>query len=286
MRLFVTSKRLLFGLVIALLFLGLYDRYRAYERVLRRERNNFSIESIAHTEKNTLTQPLRMNVEEANEVLKQPFYYLAKGKQCVAFASQDGRYVLKFLKQSQSRKERKIERAKRLEKSFEIAITKAADECGILFAHMSSTKGIHPNVTLLDSRGHLVSVPLNDVQFVIQEKVQFIKPRLISFMYEGKEAEAKQTIDALFQVLVALGKKGIEDNDGALIRNNNVGFLENHAIILDPGKFVLFKKALTAQEFEHSLRRLQPLENWLEKHYPTLAHHFEEARTHALISFD
>jgi len=286
MRLYVTSKRLLFGLVIALLIFGLYDRYEAYARVLRRERNNFSIESIAPIEKGIAAEPLKLNVQQANDILKQPFLYLAKGKQCVAFQSQDGRYVLKFLKKPKMHKEKSADRLVRLEKSFEIATTRAPQECGILFAHLNAQPELHPAVTLLDKRGNLLSVPLNDVQFIIQEKVQFLKPRLIQLMYEGKEAEAKQTIDALFQVLVALGKKGIEDQDGALIRNNNVGFLENRAIILDPGKFVLFKKPLTAQEFEYSLRRVQPLSKWLRKHYPTLSQHFEDQRELALLAFD
>jgi hypothetical protein len=186
--------------------------------------------------------------------------------------------VLKFLKQPRLGSKKKELRFAKLEESFRIATSICPSECGILFQHLQASKKKPPRVTLLDKRGKLVEIPLYKVQFILQKKAELLKPTLIRLMHEGRIEEAKKRLDSLLNVLLTLAKKGIQDEDGALIRNNNIGFLNDRAIILDPGKFKQFKQPLSRKEFIYNLRRLRPLAKWLRKHYPELSAHFEEER--------
>src|SRR6185295_681797 len=178
------------------------------------------------------------NVDEVLPILTQPFFFLGKGKQSFSFESADGQYVLKFLKKKElkakdtvtilpdffltekwkaKKAKLKQKREKRLIDSFVIAAGKAPQECGFVFYHFGKTTDILPCVTLLDKRGKVAYVELDNVMFAVQKKALFLKPILMGLMAEGKFEQAKERLHEMMQLLVTIAKKGIVDDDGALI---------------------------------------------------------------------
>ena len=287
-------------LVIVVSILAAVKAYDAFTKVSKRSKRGFSIEKIAPHKESLLVAPSISHEQLAavNAILQQPFFFLDHGKQCFAFESDDEKWVLKFFKHGNHLSEidaahlgkgEKIqesqEKYERLLKSFELAVTALPDETGIVFYHFAKTEDLHPESMLLDRRGKVVHVPMDEVHFVLQRRAKCVKPVLIRLMHEGKTAEAKKRIDQIFALLITMSRKGIQDRDGALIRNDNIGFLEDRAIFIDTGKFSLSKKQLTRADVEHDMRRVRPLANWLQKNYPDLSLHFEDAQQHALEQF-
>ncbi len=271
-------------LILPALF-GVFRIYKATERAIWHEKG-FSLEKIicddAHRSRgNFVLSP------EVVACLRQPFFYLARGKQCYAFESSDGQYVLKFFQQQHFRAKNthdtqevayKKQRLQNLIQSCRLAAG-LPEETGVFYVYMGEASmegsGLSlPQLTLLDMRGQLFTVPLEKTQFVLQYKVEPLKQTLIRLMHDHKEAEAKKRIEQIFTLLVTCRKKGIEDRDEALIRNNNIGFVENRAVYIDTGQFAKVDTPMTKADFDQEIKRLRPLEKWLEEHYPVLAEHF------------
>lgn len=250
--------------------------------------------------------PTPEQIERARSVLQQPFYYLAHGFQCFAFVSQDGRYVLKFIRHQRLRplfpvewipdisflkqfKESKIQQGKKradyLFRSLKVSFVDVAYETGLLMVHLNKTKNHYPQVTLVDKAGTEHVIAIDNFEFVLQEKAVHIKPLLANLMQEQKLDEAQRRIDQIFSLLATCAKKGIADNDSQLIRKNNLGFLQDRAIYIDTGKLTRKESIKTRSRFEEDLERLTPLHDWLMAEYPELATYFEEQKMRTLRGF-
>lgn len=242
----------------------------------------------------------------ANRALNQPYYYLGHGFQCYAFASQDGKYVLKFIREQRlqppllfhllpnfwffkSIKEEKEafgrKRADYLFRSLKVAFEDVPSETGLLFVHLNKTKGVHPVVTIYDKANGRHEVALDEHEFVLQKRALAIKPTLEGLVEEGKIQEAKGRIDQIFSLLYTCAKKGIADNDNQLIRKNNLGFLPQCAIYIDTGKITRKESMKTKARFAQDLQRLKPLHEWLQNLSPELADHFLETQETTLTNF-
>ena len=109
--------------------------------------------------------------EHAKHILNQTFYYLGRGRQCFAFASSDGKYVLKFprtdiystplwakvLPLKKYRKELESahkEREEFIRESFRISFEYLKEDTGLIAVHLGQTE---PSKALhhagLNSRG-------------------------------------------------------------------------------------------------------------------------------------
>ncbi|MDB6081507.1 MAG: hypothetical protein JWO53_779 [Chlamydiia bacterium] len=245
-------------------------------------------------------------IETANEILKQPFHYLARGFQCYAFESADHKYVLKFFRHQRLRlpeivealpnlpfikefKERKaIDFQKRMLYLFvgiKVGFELAPEETALIFVHLNKTKNQHGTVHIIDRAGWKHVVEMDNVEFMLQPKAMHIKPTIEKLMAEGKVDEAKMRLHQIFDLLVTCAKKGVHDTDGALIRKNNLGFLDDRAIYIDSGKLV-YKDSIKMKEcFAKDLKRLNPLRMWLEEKYPSLVSYFDEEKMKAINAF-
>ncbi len=251
-------------------------------------------------------EPTRAQVAAANLVLKQPYNYLGHGFQCYAFVSQDGKYVLKFIRQQRlqppflyqwmpnvlffkSIKEQKAlegqKRANYLFRSLKVAFEDVPEETGLLLVHLNKTKNSYPVVTIYDKAGEKFEVSLDSHEFVLQKKALPIKATITELMQEGRKDEAQARISQIFTLLATCAKKGIADMDTQLIRKNNLGFLPDRAIYIDTGKITRKESMKTRERFEKDLERLKPLHEWLKEHYPELATYFEEAQKSILQEF-
>ncbi len=127
--------------------------------------------------------------QEISPLLSQKFLYLDSGGQCYAFASEDGKVVIKFFKHhlrrlpwliahiplpskyAALREKQKIKRLSKLDRdftSYKIAYERLREESGLLYLHLNKTKHLNLYVTIVDKLGIAHYLDLNDLEFIVQ----------------------------------------------------------------------------------------------------------------------
>lgn len=245
-------------------------------------------------------------IEEINTIFSQHFYFIGQGKQCSAYVSHDGNYVVKFLLQKpltvkpqfidlpdvfpftlfkEYKVDKRLERKDDLYNSFMISYHLVPEETGIFYVHLNPTDNIFKKPIVVDAKGDPVVIDPDKTQFVLQKRAHHIKPVLIDLMCAGEVEAAKERIDQMLMLLQTCAKKNIVDTDTGLIRRNNIGFLETRAIYVDTGKLRLVKQKLTRKDFVKDLKRLEPFYKWLLAYYPELAAHYAQKRKQLIDNY-
>jgi len=222
--------------------------------------------------------------EEVLAILNQKFHYLGQGNQSYAFESEDSKYVLKFFKFGHLKpfslpipflqehfKAKAKSQEKRFLKVFEgykIAYTEDPENSALLFIHLNKRDHLKKELFLRDRFGIAHTINLNDVAFVLQEKVIPTK-EVFKQLFKQQDIEGvKRRIGQLFDLYIAQYKKGLYDRDHNLMYNT--GFKGKKAIRLDVGKLrkepffkepANYRKDLEKIAFERILR-------WVKKYYP------------------
>lgn len=194
-------------------------------------------------------------------VLKQPFVFLAKGKQTEVYASADGGYVLRCLTAKKKAKLGKIPKSSLLLRRALLAWNEVREETGLLAIGAMAREARLPTVTLLSPKGLLVQVPLSETSFFIQKRAIPFKTALVEAKFQQDRKRMEALITSLFSLLSSLREKGIIDLDGALIRNGNLGVIGSKVILLDIGKLEHCHNKV--EQTKKDLNRLRPLHHWL-----------------------
>ncbi len=236
-------------------------------------------------------------VEFVNMLTQQPFYWLGKGFQATAFVSEDGDYVLKFFHQgrlkevpfkhnpisylfSKDFREKMQDRQSHREEiysSSKMAYEEFPEESGILYVHMNRTEDQIKGIKLRDFNGLSYRIRGDETSFVLQKRAVYVLPTIKALMAEGKVEEAQQRINQIFELLLSMAKKGFLDGDLALMRNNNVGFIEDRAVYIDTGHITKHSNVDLKERmlFEFNVR-VAPLHDWLKFRYPELATYYKK----------
>ena len=123
---------------------------------------------------------------EAEKILDQPFYYLGRGRQCFAFQSLDGKYVLKLPRtdihktsfwlralplHSLKEKTQKNHTRRRnsMLQSFHLAKKELSTQTGTLAVHFGDLLSKR-KLTLVDAMGYKHHLPLESTFFALQYK--------------------------------------------------------------------------------------------------------------------
>jgi hypothetical protein len=289
-------------------FVLCFCTYKAYHAWDRRN-EGFEIEKIHST---LLPNPAyhvdvtKEQLDRANKIFEQPFYYLGHGFQCYAFVSADDKYVLKFFRHQRLRlpecakwlpdisivrhfkakKEKDFAlRMNYLFGGIKVGFEAAPEDTALLFVHLNKTSGRHPTLTIYDKLKNRYEVALDGVEFMLQKKARLVKPVIDELMAKGDLEGAKARLDQIYDLLIRCAKRGVCDTDGALIRKDNLGYLEDRCIYIDSGKLQLKEEIRHKERFQRDLKRLRPLAKWLEQKYPPLAVHFEQQKEKVLNEF-
>lgn len=211
--------------------------------------------------------------ELPDAALSQPFFFLGKGKQCFAFESMDGRYVLKFFKRPS--KTRKIKRVSKILASFQLGAQEIPTETAtILFYTGQETPFFLPTIRALTKRGDLLSINLHDYPFLLQKKALPLKEGIVRINASESPEAVEKAFSAIFSLYESMTKKGLLDTDGAVIRNQNIGFIgtgdERIAVLLDFGKLSKAKKKQVEKLRQKNFDTLTPLRFWIKKSLPDL----------------
>lgn len=228
-------------------------------------------------------------MEEAKEILAQPYTYLASGSQSYVFLSSDGKYVLKFFKHKRWRlsplfeflplppkldekrarwKKKKNETVHATFGSCLTSFKTFKKETGTLFVHLNKTP-LNQTIVLRDRIGFKHHIELSDVEFVLQKRAIPTDVYLLSLKERGKAEEAEKALTSLLELTHQRAQKGYSDKDPHLIRN--FGFINDEAVEIDIGGFHHDPKKdlkyYRTQEISRIERKLLP---WLEENYSEL----------------
>lgn len=234
--------------------------------------------------------------QELKSWLEQPFTYIGSGGQCYAFASQDGRLVIKFFKHHLRRVPwitdhlplpsryallRERQREKRNRKllrdfnSYLLAFHYLKEESGLVYIHLNKSEQLKQKVILIDRLGIRHSIDLDQHEFVVQKRGELALPHLHKLLKSSEASEAKEAIDSILSLLVSRCQKGIYDEDPRI--HCNLGFLSSKAFLIDVGRLRLDDSRKDPSVYKQDIRLItERLKQVLEKESPSLANYLEE----------
>jgi len=229
-------------------------------------------------------------------ILKQKFTYLGQGVQSYAFLSEDGRYVLKFIKhQRQSSplwhrmcalvprvaararefKERREGQLRETYRSWKLAYEELPDAAGLVYLHLNSTDGALGATKLVRRDGVGISVQLDRIPFLIQQRAEELRKVLRRLVAREQIPEACQLLDQLVDLLLSDYRRGVADRDQFLMRNT--GLCGDRLIHMDVGAFVRNTGARDPAVYLQDLFcKGVRTGRWLATCHPALERHMEE----------
>lgn len=200
-------------------------------------------------------------------IFSQPFRYLGAGSQSCAFASADGKYVLKFFRMKHktfyikdlwvgNRSQERLENLFSIYASHKLAYEKMREDAGLIYLHLNKTSHLNKKIKLIDRlhRSHYVN--LDEVEFVVQERAELIFDRLQKLIHARKGVNGPLT--EVMHLVRRRIDKGIADHDKAVA--HNFGFVGDRAIQLDVGRIYEGHKP---NDYDRILERI---DKWLDGH--------------------
>ncbi|MBB64642.1 MAG: hypothetical protein CMO81_06215 [Waddliaceae bacterium] len=205
----------------------------------------------------TASFPCKEELEAINEILNQPFHYIAHGCQAFVFRSEDGKHVVKFakspifplsdysfLKQYFPSLQKYLEdrfllcqnKVRTIFAAWSLADKQLKHETALEYVHMYPTRGIHGTTTFIDKKGQTHEIDLDTPPFLLQRYTINLNPYLDELIEEGKTQQAIFLVHQLIEHLVSEYKKGIYDIDPEILRN--AGVTNNLIVQYDVGNFI------------------------------------------------
>lgn len=238
------------------------------------------------------TEPLSLEKKQLlQEILSQPYYYLAKGCQSYVFVSKDDKYVIKFFKYQRFRpqkwldsltflpfvseyRESKIAKKKlKLDNAFsswKLAYEELQHETGVVYVHFNKTDEVSQELEVFDKLGYEHRLSLNGIEFMVQKKTDMLCPILLKLKNENNHTASTALLDRLFAMLLSEYARGYADNDHALMQNTGVD--NGHPIHIDVGQFVKNPNVTEARIYHQEIfNKTWKFRIWLQNHYPFMA---------------
>ncbi len=247
----IWPKRLL---VVTLVAVFMFFSVRVYYRLT----DDFRLSHIKHEmpyNKNWEVIPSPEQKRFLQTLFQQSFYYLGKGAQSYAFASDDGQYVLKFFKFKHLKpnvfvdnlpeigplgryKNKSIAKKKRqiqgVFDGYKLAYEKHRSESGILFIQLNPSLDLNITATFFDKIGRKHQIELDSYVFIVQKYANTTRELMDEALKQGDVEKAKDYVRQIIALYLSEYQKGIYDRDHGVL--HNTGFAQGKPIHLDVGK--------------------------------------------------
>lgn len=233
--------------------------------------------------------------EQLDHALSQSFFYFGKGCQSYCFESEDGKYILKFLKYKRYRPqfyfywftflpmyekylESKIQYKNRqlhsLWKSWMLAFNELSNETALVYVHLNKTDHLNKTVTIHDKTGNSYELDMDQMEFLIQKKGDLVCTGINRLMDEGRVQDAQKVLTSLFQMIISEYHRGIADTDHALMQNT--GVIGEKPFQLDVGRFE-YDPFMRNPDFYHQelFNKYYKFRLWLKERHPSLLDHVD-----------
>lgn len=244
-------------------------------------RFGFNLRKISHFKNTSLSELSELE----NQILKQKFSYLSRGRQCFVFASDDEKYVLKiprtdhinrslftkiFPTFSKNRSIHQLKEEKKIFKSFEIASCLLAEETALIGLHLGLKN--HPknfSVTLQDPLGFSHTWNIENANFALQRKTPLWVDAFENAKKENDKIQKELLILSAIDFFIKRSKKTVANIDNTF--DKNFGFESGITYQIDIGDFRLESDG---DDPVNNKRRfydsLQTIKHWLEKNDPEM----------------
>lgn len=231
----------------------------------------------------------KINAQETDKAPSQTLRFLGSGKQFYAFESEDGKTVVKFIKQSRRKPlpflanlplptpfnhlrnsylQKREKRLRELTNCCHIAFSELAEETGLLATHLNSEET--PVTILIDKIGIARTVQLEKTQFIIQKKARLLEAPL-----------TQDSIDSMIALISSLGKKGFVNLDPMIKRN--FGLIDGKMALIDCGSLKKDQKLASYPDFQRAIfLQLIPLREHLKNKQPHDVPYFDHKMQKAL----
>lgn len=250
-------------------------------------RDDFSLANISPEKADHLgwalpSQPVQPP-QDLDLFLNRSYSYLGKGHQSYAFISDDGKYVLKFIKftylkpsrwpswlppyKKQSRKGQ-LKRLQRVLIGYDLAFKKDQENTGVSYIHFQKTDYLNKKIQVIDKYGFSHTIDLDQVYFILQKKASVTRDLLKFLLKNQRLPLAKQRIRQILDLYVSEYKKGLYDTDHNVM--SNTGFIDGHPIRLDVGRLKFDPEMQKPEFFKADLEKIssQRLRKWIKKNFP------------------
>ena len=231
----------------------------------------------------------KINAQETSKKSSQTLRFLGSGKQFYAFESEDGKTVVKFIKQSRRRPlpflaglplpypiscfrnsylEKREKRLRELKTCCQLAYAELSEETGVIETHLNSEQTL--SVTLVDKIGIAHTVDLENSHFIIQKKAQLLTPPL-----------SEKSIESMIALVSSLGKKGFVNLDPMIKRN--FGLIDGKVALIDCGSLKKNQEVVSYPNFQRAIfLQLLPLREHLKNKQPHDVPYFDQKMQKAL----
>lgn len=290
-------KKILFQLLILTVSIGLlYAGGRLYYQLT----GGFTLSNISSDfayNPEWETRPLHEDEKLVlNSALDQPYDYLGKGCQSYVFLSRDGNYVVKFFKYQRFRlqpwlayfpplpnvvkyRQEKIEKKwLKLDgfvKSWKIAFENLKDETGLVYVHLNKTDHLMKDLLIHDKLGNSHVVNLDEMEFCVQHRATMLCDTLMEYKKQNALERSQELISKLLALILSEYRRGLADNDHALMQNT--GVVHGNPIHIDVGQFVQSEKIKDPAFYSQELfTKTYKFKIWLKEAYPELVPFLED----------
>jgi len=227
---------------------------------------------------------------EMDRVFNQPYKYLSKGCQTYVFESNDGNFVIKFVRYHRYQiplwlkvvdiKNYATKRAFYKDKllkdslnSYQIASNFLKDETAIIYVHLNKTNFINKKLTIKDRFHRKYKLNLDDFGFIVQRKVDTFQKVLKRSQHN--EEKLKVLTSSFLHTTRDIYLKGFINDDYNCIKNS--GYIDNKVIHADLGSFLKREKIDEKVVFEKEfLRYVRYFKKWAKKNAPYLITYIDE----------
>lgn len=235
-----------------------------------------------------IAAPSSEGEKQLEVILAQPFSYLGKGAQSYVFASEDGKYVLKFFKFKHLRpslfidalppigflktyKEKQTARKERklfgVFKSYKLAYEVDKNESGLIFIQLNTEDNPERFVTIIDKIGMKRTIDLQKYPFILQCKGETLRTVLSQLLQKQDIDTAEIRLGQILDLYAGEYKKGIYDHDHGIMQNT--GFVGEQPIHLDVGKLLSEEKMRDKQYAKEDAEIVvRNINLWIGKNYP------------------
>ena len=276
--------------IVSISILLIYGTGRLYYAVTA----GFTLSNITsdfpYNEKWSTTGLSSIERNQVKQILSQKFSYLGKGCQSYVFASEDGHYVLKFVKYQRFRPQKWLDyfasipwvdnyRLAKIEKkqkkldmlftSWKTAYENLKPETGLVYVHLNKSNDLQQTLTISDKMGFEHKLNMDDMEFLLQKRAKMLCATVTHFVQKGQIAEAKELVDHLLSMILSEYSRGLADNDHALMQNT--GAIGTMPVHIDVGQFVIRQDISNPDIYKQELfSKTFKFNKWLDKHHPEL----------------
>ncbi len=233
--------------------------------------------------------------EKIINCLRQDYHYLSWGHHSYAFQSEDGEYVIKFMRyhkfcpslasvirhgisDPRSHHERFDPRFFFMLKSFALGEKILPDISGSLYFHQFHDNDLPKSLTLWDKTNQKFTIDPNRTIFVLQKKTHLFKEIFSEIKQKRDKEGLKKIITGYLMTIHERTKRQIMNKDRKAFLANYGCISESDQVLeIDIGSMVFSKSLTTLKGRRHELLDCSmQLRAWLVKHFPDMETFLDE----------